>query len=80
MGATVLTLILYESFEHRQILPGISFEPIFQNYVFYIRAKERAGDDKFAMKSSFYLQVRSFFEQLMLLSGNMAIFPLSYTV
>jgi hypothetical protein len=39
-----------------------------------------AGDDIFAMTSSFYLQLRSFFEQFMLLSVNMAIFLLSYAV
>jgi len=59
---------------------GSVLRPIFQNFAFDIRPMKGAGDDNFAMKSSFYLQGRSFFENLMLLSGNVAIFLLSYAV
>ncbi len=59
---------------------GSVLRPIFQNSVFDIRPMKGAGDDIFAMTSSFYLQRQSFFEQFMLLPGNMAIFLLSYAV
>ena len=59
---------------------GSVLRPIFQNSVFDIRPMKGAGDDIFAMMSSFYLQLRSIFEQFTMLSGNMTIFLLSYAV
>jgi hypothetical protein len=49
--------------------------PIIQDNIFNIRQVKVAGDDIFAMTSSNYLQLRSFFEQFMLLSGDMTIPP-----
>ena len=56
------------------------WDRFFQESVFNARPMVLVRGDSFAMTSSFYLQRRSFFEQFMLLPGNMAIFLLSYAV
>jgi len=54
---------------------GAVLRPIFQDNIFNIRQVKVAGDDIFAMTRSIYLQLRSLFEQFMLLSGDMTIPP-----
>ena len=56
------------------------WDRFFQESVFNAQPMVLVRGDSFAMTSSFYLQQRSIYEQIMLLPGNMAIFLLSYAV